>query len=195
MVDLYLFMPTGVMHDIAFGKAGFGEEVLVEAGEEEEKAEGAQEEEEIELGWWKRRKLGVQRLKEDYQLIEARFYTHIYKKYNILPENRHQGVANLTPQQQNQPTFEFVFGIRRVLVEKITKANLQKFPFLFFWDFTVLCITVCTAELAVVLNGVTGVGDMGTAGQLLAFVMGLGGLVTALASLWGDNREKKIKAH
>lgn len=49
-------------------------------------------------------------------------------------------------------------------------------------------LTVCTVELSITLNNVKGVNFMGTAGQTIAFVVGLGGILTALGEYYVRKR-------
>lgn len=186
LVD-YAYVSTGRMHDIAFGES----EAAVWEPEERALEEQEEEKETITLNtrksWLDN---PIPDLIRDFRIIEHRFYTDLYARYGISPElqrRRHP----LSPEELRHRTNSFVWWFRGVVVEKVGAAGMEKFPFLFFWDFVVLCVTVCTAELSVILNGVTEVGYVGTAGQLVAFICGLGGLVSAVGSFWVDERERR----
>ncbi|KAI5837078.1 hypothetical protein DFP73DRAFT_636416 [Morchella snyderi] len=118
---------------------------------------------------------------QDSDAMRGRLIRHMMNRYKV-PMNAQQEVP------PTRATFTHVVSIRNKLLEATEWAGLRNFPLLFICDCAVLIFTVFTVELTIVLNGVKGVNELGSSGQLIAFVVGLGGALSALGQGYVDRR-------
>lgn len=58
-------------------------------------------------------------------------------------------------------------------------------------DMLILVLTVLTMELSIWLNGIRDVNSLGSSGQLILFIVGLGSCVSALTQFYRGRRAKK----
>ncbi|KAF8466336.1 hypothetical protein BDZ91DRAFT_680976, partial [Kalaharituber pfeilii] len=70
------------------------------------------------------------------------------------------------------------------IVIYIKKLGLEDFPFLIFWDLSTVLFTIMTVEFSLVLNNVVDIYHIGSAGQLIPVVMGMGGALTAVCNVY-----------
>ncbi|KAF8244988.1 hypothetical protein K440DRAFT_635450 [Wilcoxina mikolae CBS 423.85] len=108
----------------------------------------------------------------------------VYGKDNRVSDARPSGAYSRRPEEHNQ--LAQPKGYQRAL----QRTHLQNFDFLVAWDVIVLIFTVCTIELSIILNNITEVNYLDSAGQLVAFVVGLGGSMTALGQYYVERRER-----
>jgi hypothetical protein len=86
-----------------------------------------------------------------------------------------------------KPTsFTWVFWPRTHISATIRRRGLKRLPFLLTWDIAVLIFTVFTTEITIAVNYGCELYCMGTAGQLVVFVVCLGGLSTVLVQYRTD---------
>lgn len=69
----------------------------------------------------------------------------------------------------------------------------HKLPFMILWDVSNILFAVLNVEYALVFNNVIGVYEMKSAGQFVAFVIGVGGVLTAMSELYVDIRTERLK--
>ncbi|KAF8426532.1 hypothetical protein EV426DRAFT_436543 [Tirmania nivea] len=69
----------------------------------------------------------------------------------------------------------------------------HKLPLMILWDVSNILFAVLNVEYALVFNNVIDVYEMKSAGQFVALVIGVGGVLTAMSELYVDLRTKRIK--
>ena len=72
----------------------------------------------------------------------------------------------------------------------LRKFNLQKFPLLLFWNSCSIIVTVLTVEFTLYSNHINDhdIYTINSAGQLLAFVTGVGGVFIAVGNFYMEKR-------
>ena len=97
------------------------------------------------------------------------------------------GVANLgATEPQNIPP-----PARTATIFDPLKTH--KLPLMILWDVSNILFAVLNVEYALVFNNVIGVYEMKSAGQFIAFVIGVGGVLSALSELYVDLRTERLK--
>lgn len=71
--------------------------------------------------------------------------------------------------------------------------STHKLPLMILWDTSNILFAILNVEYALVFNNVVGVYEMKSAGQFVAFVIGVGGVLTAMSELYVDIRTKRLK--
>jgi len=87
-------------------------------------------------------------------------------------------------------TFGHLYWGRDRLVVFLRRFNLQKFPLLPFWNGCSIIVTVLTVEYTLYINHINGhdIYTINSAGQLLAFVTGVGGVFIAVGNFYMEKR-------
>lgn len=142
----------------------------------------------VELGGWFRTANKVA------SILFAIVYTVLfgYSVYNFGPKYYHNGKAKITTAYRRIPAPEESPGdvLEQGLKEVVNGS--MKLP---RWTpavcLLVLVLAVVASELVIVWNGVTGVSDIFSTGQLIPLVVGVGGLIQVLYKL--KNQEDRAE--
>lgn len=73
--------------------------------------------------------------------------------------------------------------MREAVAGAVYWLGLERFPFLLLIDIYALFLTISTVEISICINGIRGVNQIGSSGQLIALIVGLGSLTSALMQM------------
>lgn len=86
-----------------------------------------------------------------------------------------------------------LFTFRDYAVRFIKWIGLEYFPFLLFWDVSIIILAILTIEFTLVMNGIWDVYTTDTAGQVVPLVVGLGGVCVTFSQFYVAKRGKAME--
>lgn len=113
------------------------------------------------------------------------------RRLGVFLEHKYRGRPRDTS-LDDLPTFRGVFFLREAVTSFVQRCGFEGYPFLFASDIFALVITVLTVELSIWVNGVKGVNQLDSSGQLIAFIVGLGSFANAIWAIYHATARPQI---
>jgi len=109
----------------------------------------------------------------------------MYQYYQVsLPPTDQIALAT----QPSRSPFSVLYYARDTVTDLVYRVKMEQFPFLLFWDIISITMTILTVEFTLKLNNIQNVNRIDSAGQLVAFITGIGCALLAAANLFAERR-------